>query len=163
LRIAAPPLAAHAAGLMVRHLDELLAGHAVASEILNTGWRERLGHTALSEIGPVEAGANLAGIGNDHDLTFFAHFSTDSAGHRGGMHGAVVALQRLDAFLSSLVDALDPDITLFLTSDHGNVEDIRGGHTRNPALGLEAGPWLSGRPDSILEVSGAILEHLASG
>jgi len=161
-RIAAPPLAADSAGLMVRHLDDLMAGRAVASEILNTGWRRRLGHTALPEIGNEEAGANLAAIANTHDLTFFAHYSTDTAGHRGGMSGSLAALERLDGFLKGVLDGLDDDITLFVTSDHGNVEDVSGGHTRNPALALEAGPGLRTRPDSILGVTGAILEHLGS-
>ena len=159
-RIAAPPLAADSAGLMVRHLDDLMAGRAVASEIVNTGWRRRLGHTALPEIGPVEAGGNLAAIANDHDLTFFAHYSTDTAGHRGGMSGAVAALERLDGFLKGVLDGIDDDVTLFMTSDHGNIEDASGGHTRNPALALEAGPGLHAPPDSILDVAAAILGHL---
>jgi len=159
-RTAAPPLAASAAGVLDRHLDELMADRAVASEIVNTGWRRRLGHTALPEIGPAEAGSNLAAIANRHDLTFFAHYSTDLVGHRGGMPEALHALQVVDGFLGGVLEGLDEDVTLLLTSDHGNIEDASGGHTRNPALGFEAGPALGRRPESLLDVAGIVLGHL---
>jgi bisphosphoglycerate-independent phosphoglycerate mutase (AlkP superfamily) len=32
------------------------------------------------------------------------------------------------------------DTLLLIASDHGNLEDVRTGHTRNPALGIARGP-----------------------
>ena len=40
------------------------------------------------------------------------------------MDAAVAALERVDAFLGGLVDALPADALLVIASDHGNVEDV---------------------------------------
>lgn len=139
-RIAAPPLAARGAGVLDRHEEALGAGEAVSSEIVNDGWRRHLGHDWLPDPTPSEAGANLARIAAGHDLTLYAHYTTDTAGHRADMGGAVEALERVDAFLGGVLAGLAPDTLLFIASDHGNIEDVRGGHTTNPALGLASGP-----------------------
>ena len=101
-RIAAPPLAARGAGLLTRHEEALGTGDAVSSEIVNDGWRDELGYDWLPMITEEEAGANLARIADKHDLTLYAHYSTDTAGHRGDMAGGVEALERVDAFLHGL-------------------------------------------------------------
>lgn len=139
-RVAAPPLAARAAGLLVRHEGELARGVAVASEIVNRGWREHLGFDTVPEVTPRQAGRTLGRLANGARLTVFAHYLTDLAGHRGGMEGSVAALERVDTFLGGILDELEPGVTVVIASDHGNVEDVRGGHTRNPALGLTWGP-----------------------
>ncbi|MBI4519482.1 MAG: alkaline phosphatase family protein [Gemmatimonadetes bacterium] len=162
-RSPAPPLAARASGLLNRHADSLRSGEAVASEIVNTGWRGRLGHAEVPDIEPAEAGANLARIAAGEDLTVFAHYSTDLAGHRGGMEGAVRALQVVDEFLGGVVKALPADTLLLLASDHGNIEDVRGGHTTNPALGLIAGPDASAQAQrlrAITDVPQVLMEWL---
>jgi hypothetical protein len=162
-RLAAPPLAAQSAGLLTRHHEDLARGDAVASEIVNTGWRTHLGHVSLPDPSPAQAGGNLARIARGARLTFFAHYSTDHAGHRGGMDGAVQALERVDAFLGGLLTALDSDTVVLVASDHGNIEDTRGGHTRNPALGLVVGPQARQRATelgSIMDVAGAVLRWL---
>jgi bisphosphoglycerate-independent phosphoglycerate mutase (AlkP superfamily) len=112
----------------------------VSSEILNDGWRRHLGHDWIPEVSEENAGRNLAALVAGHDLTLYAHYATDTAGHRGGMDGAVASLERVDRFLSGLVAALPPDATVLITSDHGNLEDVTAEHTRNPALGVAAGP-----------------------
>ena len=142
--IAAPPLAAKAAGLMDRHEEALGAGRAVSSEIVNDGWRSHLGHDWLPRISPQEAGANLAAISSEVDLTLYAHYATDDAGHSQSMDSAVSALQRVDAFFEGQRQEMAPDTLLLVTSDHGNIEDVRTGHTRNPALGLASGPGAEG-------------------
>ena len=112
----------------------------MSSEIINDGWQKHLGHDWLPEVTPAEAGANLGHIASAHTLTLFAHYNTDTAGHRGGMEGAIDALERVDHFLEGLVETLSSEVLLLVASDHGNIEDIRGGHTRNPALGIASGP-----------------------
>jgi 2,3-bisphosphoglycerate-independent phosphoglycerate mutase len=136
---AGPPLAALGAGVLTRHTEALRRGEAVASEIVNDGWRDVLGREALPEVDPATAGGNLALIAGAHDLTLFAHYATDYAGHRSDMAAAVQALERLDAFLGGVMAGLGSDAMLFMVSDHGNIEDVRVGHTRNPALALVAG------------------------
>lgn len=167
-RPAAPPLAAHAAGVLSRTEEHLVAGDAVASEIVHDGWRRHLG-AHLPEITPEDAGSRLARIAGGADLTLYAHYTTDTAGHRGGMDGAITALQRVDAFLGGVLAGLPPHVELWVVSDHGNVEDVRGGHTLNPALGLVVGQVRvdaegadSTRPgmQSLLDVTPAILNRL---
>ena len=151
-RVAAPPLAAKGAGLLHRHEESLAAGEAVSSEIVNDGWRRHLGHRWIPEISEEEAGRNLAAITASHDLTLYAHYATDTAGHRGGMTGAVAALERVDRFLSGVVAAIPTDTTVFIASDHGNLEDVTAEHTRNPALGVAAGPHAHRLAESLASI-----------
>jgi hypothetical protein len=162
-RPAGPPLAAHGAGLLNRTEKELSRGEAVSSEILNTAWRTRLGLTHLPEITPEEAGRNLARITAQEDFTLFAHYSTDTAGHRRNMDAAVDALQRVDRFLGGLLGDLPGGTLLVLASDHGNVEDITGGHTLNPTFNLLSGPGavdLATRIRRITDLAPALLESM---
>ena len=139
-RVAGPPLAASGAGLLDRHEEALADGTAVSSEIVNDGWRRHLGHDSLPDVTEHQAGRNLGRIAAEAELTLYAHYATDTAGHRGGMDGAVAALERVDRFLAGVLEALPGDTTLLITSDHGNIEEVGAGHTRNPALGVAAGP-----------------------
>lgn len=161
--VAAPPLAARSAGLLTRHSDALARGEAVASEIVNEGWIQHLGRTELPRVTPEAAGTNLARIASRHRLTFFAHYATDRAGHHRRMEDAVGALARVDAFLGGVVSGLGDDALLLVASDHGNLEDVTRQHTRNPVLGILAGPGAGARGAglrSITDVPGAVLEWL---
>ena len=161
-RIAGPPLAARGAGVLDRHEEALADGAAVSSEIVNDGWIEKLGHTSLPRVTEEGAGANLARISQTADLTLYAHYSTDNAGHSQRLDTAVEALQRVDAFLAGLCSELSEDTLLLIASDHGNLEDVRGSHTRNPTLGIAAGPGAhdAARLSDIREVPSFILEML---
>ncbi len=160
---AGPPLAALGAGVLTRHTPALERGNAVASEITNDGWIRRLGRTGLPRPTPTEAGASLAAIAANHDLTLFAHYTTDYVGHRGSAEEAVATLERLDAFLAGVVAALPEDALLVVASDHGNIEDVTAEHTRNPALGLVVGPGhgaVAARLEHLVDVPRSILEVL---
>jgi hypothetical protein len=163
-RPAAPPLAARGAGLLTRHEEDLARGEAVASEIQNTGWRNHLGFHHLPEPTPFQAGENLGRIAGAHHLTFFAHYSTDHAGHRQQLAPAERALERVDRFLAGVLSTAPSGTSIVLASDHGNVEDIRMGHTLNPALGILLGP-IRGTADrlnvtSIMDLPGLLLRAL---
>jgi len=163
-RTAAPPLAARGAGVLDRHEDALARGDAVASEIVNDGWRRSLGFDSLPDVSPGQAGAILARITNEHDLTLYAHYATDTAGHRGRMQGAIAALETFDAFLGGVLENVGSDVLVVLASDHGNIEDVRGGHTSNPALGIAAGPEAerAGLLRDIRDVTPFLLELLTA-
>ena len=163
-RIAAPPLAARGAGVLDRHEEALARGDAVSSEIVNDGWRHQLGYEWVPDVTPREAGANLARIASRYDLTLYAHYATDGAGHRRRMAGAITALETVDAFLSGVLGHLGRDVLIIMASDHGNIEDVRGGHTRNPALGIASGPEAerAGRLRDIRDVAPFLVE-LSSG
>lgn len=161
---AGPPLAALGAGLLTRHTPELERGEAVASEITNEGWRERLGRTRLPAIDAVRAGRNLARIAREHDLTLFAHYATDYAGHTRDIDTAVLALEKLDSFLAGVIDEAAEDLLVMLVSDHGNIEDVSTGHTRNPAVGLVIGNGhapVARRLRALTDVTPAVLDVLA--
>ncbi|MEX0935587.1 MAG: alkaline phosphatase family protein [Gemmatimonadota bacterium] len=164
-RVAAPPLAARSAGVLTRHQSALVAGDAVASEIINKRWIEHMGSGVVPTITPAEAGANLARIASLHDLTLYAHYETDVAGHRGGMDGAIAALERVDRFLGGVLERIPPEILTLVVSDHGNIEDVRTGHTRNPVLGLALGGEAKDLepPRSLIDVVGFLLHRLGCG
>ncbi|MEX1182560.1 MAG: alkaline phosphatase family protein [Gemmatimonadota bacterium] len=161
---AGPPLAALGAGVLTRHTPALAAGDAVASEITNDGWRDRLGRSDVPPIDAATAGLNLARIVERHDLTLFAHYATDYAGHTCDMPAAVRSLERLDAFIGGFLAAAPGDAMMVLVSDHGNIEDVRTGHTRNPAIAVVAGSGhalLARRLHSLMDVTPAILDLLS--
>lgn len=162
--IAGPPLAARGAGVLDRHEEALAEGLAVASEILNDGWRERLGHRNVPTVTARQAGANLSRISRDFDLTLYAHYATDTAGHRRDLDAGLAALRRVDEFLGGVREELAPDTLLLLASDHGNLEDARVGHTRNPALGMASGPGAeaAARLRDLRQVAGFVLDLLAA-
>jgi 2,3-bisphosphoglycerate-independent phosphoglycerate mutase len=139
-RVAGPPLAAQGAGVLTRHEEALGSGDALSSEIVNDGWQRHLGHDWLPTITPRDAGANLARIASQADLTLYAHYATDSAGHEMSLDAAIPSLVRVEGLLAGLLTDLGDDVTLLVASDHGNLEDVRVGHTRNPVLGLAMGP-----------------------
>ena len=157
-RPAAPPLAAISAGALTRDVQQLVAGEAVASSITNDRWRQRM--DGVPAVTAEQAGRNLAAIAAGAEVTLYAHYDTDHEGHRGGVEGAVAALERVDAFLGGLAGALAPDTLLVISSDHGNVEDVREGHTVNPVPVLAIGPGreaLARRIHTIADVAPAIL------
>lgn len=163
-RIAAPPLAARGAGVLDRHEEALGRGEAVSSEIVNDGWRRHLGHDWLPEVTPEVAGANLARVVGTADLTLFAHYSTDTVGHRRSMVEAIDSIVQVDRFLQGLLDGIDDQTLVLVASDHGNLEDVRAGHTLNPVLGIARGPGAerASRMTDIREVTPFLLESLSS-
>ncbi len=66
--------------------------------------------------------------------------------------------------MGSLIKELAPtDVTLLITSDHGNLEDLsRKTHTRNPVPFVSWGPRAAdfGNVQSILDVTPTILRSL---
>lgn len=165
-RPAAPPLAARAAGLPWRDHTWLRDGRAVASGITNEAWRRRWNSAGIPEISAHQAGTHLAEIASAAELTLFAHYTTDLAGHQRDMPAAVAALERFDAFLAGLLAALPARVLLVIASDHGNIEDVRRGHTRNPvpviARGSDATQVIR-RIRSTADVAPAVLNALAPG
>ncbi|HEX5725287.1 MAG TPA: alkaline phosphatase family protein [Longimicrobiaceae bacterium] len=164
-RPAAPPLAAQAAGVLTRGLPELVEGRAVASSITNEHWR-RIAGAEVPEVTPAEAGRTLAAVAAEADVTLFAHYDTDYVGHRGGMEPAVEALERVDAFLGGLAAALPPDALLVVSSDHGNLEDVTGGHTANPVPVLALGPGREALVENVTDLTHVVpnlLKLLDSG
>ncbi len=92
-------------------------------------------------ITPKQAGERLARIAGHYSVTLFESYLTDFAGHAQNWDQASRVLRRVDLFLESLVNALDTQTTLVVSSDHGNLEDLSTkGHTLNPVPLLAVGP-----------------------
>lgn len=160
---AAIVVAALGAGVLNRNEDDLVSGNAAASEITHQRWREITGRSDIPDITPAESGRNLARIANAHDLTLFAHYATDSAGHLHDVNAGIAAWQRVDEFMDGIVSHLNDDVLLIITSDHGNLEDARTQHTRNPAVCILVGPGhreLATSLRSLTNVTPALLDLL---
>lgn len=138
LRPNAPVVAAKAAGVRLRTMDDYLDGNAVPADLTGAYFAD--GESAVAAVEPREAGARLARLARANAFTFFDLWLTDRYGHQRSQQLAILLLQRIDAFLAGLLPALGPT-TLVLTSDHGNLEDLSTkGHTRNPVPLLVVGP-----------------------
>jgi 2,3-bisphosphoglycerate-independent phosphoglycerate mutase len=133
------PLAAHAAGLLDRDEADLRRGAALASSITTEAWR-RYVDPGAPDVPAAGAGRALASLSSAYDLTIFAHYDTDHAGHSNDLGRGVDAAVRVDSFLGGLLERLPGDTLLLATSDHGNLEDVRTGHTRAPVPLLAVGP-----------------------
>ncbi|MFQ5595298.1 MAG: alkaline phosphatase family protein, partial [Anaerolineae bacterium] len=128
------------AGLPLRDVADLLRGQAVYWDITHHALRERYQiDVPLRDSG--EAGRNLARLSTDHEFVVFESFLTDVAGHRYGQVNAADVLKTVDKFLAGVLANIAPDVTLLITSDHGNIEDLSTKeHTRNPVPLLAIGP-----------------------
>lgn len=147
------------AGLARRGLAELVAGEAVTWDIVRDRFGEGLAGP-LPTVEPEEAGRHLAAITAAHDLTVFETFLTDLAGHRRFGLEAGEAIARLDGLLAGLRETAPDDLTIVLTSDHGNLEESSSKiHTFNPVPLLAFGPAARRFADarSILDVTPRLL------
>ena len=132
--LSAVPLAATAAGLALMKVDDLRTGRAVSPDFTALGWRDHLGYSDVPTVSPEEAGRQIAAIAATYDFSFFEHWPTDQAGHRGSLENAVAHLEVIDAVVGGLLSSWD-DVRglLIITSDHGNLEEKgHRQHTRNP-------------------------------
>ena len=92
-------------------------------------------------ITPNLSGQRLAALSSRYDVTLFECYLTDYAGHQQNKEQALRCLARIDAFLESAIASLPTDVTLIITSDHGNVEDLSTKrHTLNKVPLITVGP-----------------------
>jgi hypothetical protein len=123
------PLAVAAAGIPLFNTDDLLAGRALSADFTGEGWRSRLGVADAPVYSLREAGRKLAALAAARPFSFFEHWPTDYAGHRGTLDEARTLVERFDAVLGGLLDAWDDGAGLVvITSDHGNLEDLSHRH-----------------------------------
>ena len=128
------PLAATSAGLSLMGAEELRNGRAVSPGFTNEAWRTYLGYSDMPELSLFAAGQRIAAIARTYHFSFFEHWPSDRAGHRGSLAEAVKHLEVIDEAVGGLLDAWDDEHgLLIITSDHGNIEDkSQRQHTMNP-------------------------------
>ena len=144
----------------IRTVDDLQNGQAVMQDLTRETIQDRWPDIAV--IPPQRAAEHLAAIVRRNDLTLFEFFQSDVAGHSMDYARACAALRTYDRFLASLVRFAEAmGVTLVLTSDHGNIENIsERGHTLNQVPFVAFGPkeeFLRERVSSLVDVTPALL------
>ena len=140
--LSAVPYAATQAGLELMTRADLLAGRAVSPGFTGQAWRDQLGYDNIPQLTLTEAGQQIANLARQYQFSFFEHWPSDRAGHRGSLAAAAHHLETIAAVIDSLLTHWDYDNgLLIITSDHGNIEDKRHrNHTLNPVPTILAGP-----------------------
>lgn len=138
---------------VLRLLPRILENDAVYQDITRTQLKQKRPEVPL--VTPEEAADHLLTISAQHDLTLFEYFQTDRAGHKGGKARVQNILKTLDQFCARLIKHVElRGITLAITSDHGNIEDLSvRTHTTNPV------PWFTtGRLATLLSGVASLLD-----
>ncbi len=130
----AVPLAVTSAGLPLMTADDLRNGRAVSPDFTGAGWLNHLGYEDIPQLTLAESGQQVAQLAATYHFSFFEHWPSDRAGHRGSLEAAARHLAQVDAALGGLLDAWDDERgLLIITSDHGNIEEKdHRNHTLNP-------------------------------
>ncbi|MFH1861885.1 MAG: hypothetical protein ABH878_03640 [bacterium] len=83
---------------------------------------------------PKEAASVLVGLANQHHFTLYEYFLTDVVAHRGDSGQIEAYIAEVTRFVKTIFEIADTgNLTVILTSDHGNIEDLTTRtHTRNP-------------------------------
>ena len=144
----------------IRTVDDLQNGQAVMQDLTRETIQDRWPDIAV--IPPQRSAEHLAAIVRRYDFTLFEFFQSDVAGHSMDYARACAALRTYDRFLASIVRFTEAmGVTLVMTSDHGNIENIsERGHTLNPVPFVAFGPkeeFLRERVSSLVDVTPAIL------
>jgi hypothetical protein len=135
------PLAATKAGIRLKNYDDLKAGKALSADFTAQGWREQLNFSDTPLLSESEAGARLGELSNQNDFALFEYWLSDYAGHSQDMTQATELLISFDQVLGGLLSVWEDEKGLIiLTSDHGNIEELRTRrHTTNPVPALLIG------------------------
>lgn len=145
----------------IRTVDDLIANAAVLQDLTRETIQDRWPDVAV--IPPQRAAEHLFAIARENDFTLYEFFQSDVAGHSMDYARACAVLRTYDRFLASLVRFVEAaGITLVMTADHGNIENMsQRGHTTNPVPFIALGPkekFLRDRVNSLVDVTPAILE-----
>jgi 2,3-bisphosphoglycerate-independent phosphoglycerate mutase len=158
-------LMTRSAGLNLNRVEDVLRGDAVTAEIMQDVWRSQLS-LDVPEIKPDEAARRIVRKADEFDLVLYEYYLTDKAGHSMNPEMAGWALERLDSFISAILEHMDTSRhTFILTSDHGNLEELGiKTHTMNDvplvAIGRNAHDFSEVR--SLTDVTPALLDSMRS-
>lgn len=149
------------AGLPFRMVEDYRNGKGIYHDItgriiVESGYDAKI-------ITPEEAAHRLYSISRENDFTFYEHFMSDIIGHKMDMELAIEEIELLDAFVGGILKLADPEKDIiFITSDHGNIEDISvKTHTMNKVPTVIIGGNHESRSvkiRSLLDIMPAVLE-----
>ena len=113
-------------------VEQIPEGRSLYHDFTNDALRKRGYDMPL--FSPEFAGKQLATLARAYDFCLYEYFLTDKIGHLGSMDLAVAEVEKLERFLTAVLDHADLRSTLVIVcSDHGNLEDASVmTHTRNP-------------------------------
>jgi 2,3-bisphosphoglycerate-independent phosphoglycerate mutase len=124
-------LMARSAGIKLNKLKDIQSGKGITAEIIQSAWRDMLG-LDVPEISPEEAAERALKSLDNYDMVLYEYYLTDKAGHKQKRENADLVLHTLDRFLIKIIQDINEDDTIVITSDHGNLEDLSvKTHTRN--------------------------------
>jgi hypothetical protein len=159
------PQAVVAAGLPLLTVDDLRNGTAVSPTFTGQGWRDVLGIADVPILTLAQAGQRIATLAQKHRFSFFEHWPSDRAGHRGTLAEAAAHLQMVDEVIGGLLAGWDDQNgLLILTSDHGNIEEKEHRlHTRNPVptllVGRNHAQWAA-QINDLTDIAGVVRQAL---
>jgi len=141
--------------------NDLMDDRALMQDLTRETIQDR--YPDIRVITPQAAADHLFAIAMENDFTLYEFFQTDVSGHSMDYTRACAVLRTYDKFLSALVRMTEAaGITLIMTADHGNVENISDrGHTLNPVPFIAFGPKsdvLLASVNSLEDVTPAILD-----
>jgi len=150
------------ADIKLNTTKEVKRGTALTAELTQLAWKERL-DIDVPEISLEQAARRLLEQSKDYDLLLHEYYLTDKAGHSQELEQADHYLSNYDEFLYQLINQLDSNTTIVLSSDHGNVEDLSTKtHTFNKVPLFGYGPGVHHFIDakSIMDVTPGIINIL---
>jgi hypothetical protein len=120
--------AARQAGVPLRTWDDVRAGLALTGSLtheLETDFNfEAFGIERLPRRTPEEAARVLANVSKDHAFTFYKYQLADLVSHTGRTDLARRTFALIERFIGELLDLIDEETTLVVTSDHGHLEQV---------------------------------------
>lgn len=118
------PMAVTNAGIDLFTQEDLSAGRALSADFTGEGWRTFLGFPDTIVIEPHQAGRKLVSLAMGYDFSLFEYWASDYAGHKQDMDNAVRQMESFDSVLGGVIEEMDDDLLVLITSDHGNMEDM---------------------------------------
>lgn len=118
------PMAVTKAGMNLFTQNDLLGGRALSADFTGKGWRTMLSIPDIPVMDPHQAGRKLASLAMSFDFSLFEYWASDYAGHKQQMDTAVGLMETFDSVLGGVMDAMNDELLVLVTSDHGNMEDM---------------------------------------
>ncbi len=135
-RLSATTVATLSADIPFFQIDDVRKRRSIYHDFTNESLIKR--GFSMDLFSPEEAAHILVQASRQYDFILYEYFLTDHAGHSQKMERCQKEIEKLDVFMTSLLEGLDLNASLvILTSDHGNIEDLSvKTHTRNRVMTL---------------------------
>jgi hypothetical protein len=128
------------ADIRLNTTDDVKKEKALTAELTQQAWREKL-NIDVPTISPEDAADRLLAQAQRWDLLLHEYYLTDKAGHSQDLNRASEYLYIYDRFLKRLIDKKPSTVTIVLSSDHGNIENLAiKTHTLNKVPLFAYGP-----------------------